>query len=77
MDVDVTNIIWKAASIHGFSFRAFAPETIGAAMRTVLGYLSEGALAPKVSKTFALEQAPEALRYLIEGRPYGRVVLTI
>lgn len=77
VDVDVTDIIWKASSVHGFSFRAFAPETIGAAMRTIFGYLGEGALKPKISKTFPLEHAPEALRYLIESRPYGRVVMEV
>jgi NADPH2:quinone reductase len=30
-----------------------------------------------VAKTFPLAEASEALRYLIEDRPFGRVVLTI
>jgi NADPH2:quinone reductase len=30
-----------------------------------------------VAKTFSLEEAADALRYLVEGRPFGRVVLTI
>ena len=75
--IDVTNIIWKAASIRGFSFRAFAPETVSAGMRALLGFLSEGALTPKVGRSFPLEHAPEALRYLVEDRPYGRVIMEV
>jgi NADPH2:quinone reductase len=34
-------------------------------------------IKPIVAKTFPLAVAAEALRYLIEGRPFGRVILTI
>jgi len=30
-----------------------------------------------VAKTFPLAEAADALRYLVEGRPFGRVVLKI
>jgi hypothetical protein len=30
-----------------------------------------------VAKTFPLAEAADALRYLVEGRAFGRVVLTI
>jgi NADPH2:quinone reductase len=30
-----------------------------------------------VAKTFPLAEAADALRYLVENRPFGRVVLTI
>jgi NADPH2:quinone reductase len=30
-EVSITDIIWKAATIRGFTFRLFAPETIAAA----------------------------------------------
>jgi len=39
--------------------------------------LKSGAIKPIVAKTFPLVEAVDALRYLIEGRPFGRVVLTI
>jgi NADPH:quinone reductase-like Zn-dependent oxidoreductase len=76
-EVNVTDIIWKAATISGFTFRRFAPETIAAANETILGYLTEGALKPKISRLFPLSEAAEAVRYLIEGRPYGRVVMQV
>ncbi|PYX63449.1 MAG: hypothetical protein DMG74_16965 [Acidobacteria bacterium] len=34
-------------------------------------------IRPIVAKTFPLAEAAEALRYLVEGRPFGRVVVTI
>ena len=34
-------------------------------------------IKPIVAKAFPLVEAVDALRYLIEGRPFGRVVLTI
>ncbi|MBB3565779.1 NADPH:quinone reductase-like Zn-dependent oxidoreductase [Rhizobium sp. BK512] len=39
-------------------------------------YLGEKKLQPTVAKTFRLDQAPDAVRYLIEGRPFGCVVMT-
>ena len=39
--------------------------------------LKSGAIKPIVAKTFPLTEAAAALRYLVEGRPFGRVVLTI
>jgi NADPH2:quinone reductase len=39
--------------------------------------LESGAIKPIVARIFALEDAAEALRYQIESRPFGRVVLKI
>jgi NADPH:quinone reductase-like Zn-dependent oxidoreductase len=39
--------------------------------------VQSGAIKPIVAKTFPLAEAAAALRYLVEGRPFGRVVLTI
>jgi NADPH:quinone reductase-like Zn-dependent oxidoreductase len=76
-EVNVTDVIWKAATIRGFTFRLFAPETVAAANQTVLGYLREGALRPTISKVFPLTEAAAAVSYLIENRPYGRVIMRV
>nr|WP_283255993.1 zinc-binding dehydrogenase [Dyella humicola] len=76
-DINVTDIIWKAATIRGFTFRLFAAETVAAANRAILQYLQEGALKPTIGKVFPLAHAAEAVRYLIEDRPYGRVIMEI
>jgi len=74
-DVNVTDIIWKAATIRGFTFRLFAPQTVAAANAALLTYLEEGALQPTIGKVFPMSEAAEAVRYLIEERPFGRVLM--
>jgi NADPH2:quinone reductase len=73
--VDVTDIIWKAATIRGFNFRLFSQQTIAAADAALLQFLKEGALHPVIDKVFPLSEAAEAVRHLIEDRPFGRVLM--
>jgi len=40
-------------------------------------FLKSGQIKPIVAKTFPLEAAAAALRYLVEDRPFGRVLLKI
>jgi len=75
--VNLTDVIWKAAKVRGFTMREFAPETIGKALRTLTGYAAEGALQPTIAKVFPLADAAEAVRYLIEDRPFGRVIMRV
>jgi NADPH:quinone reductase-like Zn-dependent oxidoreductase len=76
-EVSITDIIWKAATIRGFTFRLFTKETVAAAREVLLEYLKEGALQPTIAKVFPLSEAAEAVRYLIEDRPYGRVLMEV
>lgn len=39
--------------------------------------LDAGGLTPVVDRTYSLDQAPEAVRYLLEGHTMGKVVVTI
>jgi NADPH2:quinone reductase len=75
--IDVTDLIWKRASIKSFSLFAQPPEMWRAAWKAICALLESGAVKPIVARTFALEDAAEALRYRIESRPFGRVVLKI
>ena len=52
-------------------------ETVTDAWNAIVSLLQSGAIQPIVAKTFPLTEATEALRYLVEDRPFGRVVLTI
>ena len=74
-EINVTDIIWKAARIRGFTFRSFAPEIVAAADAALLEFLKEGTLQPTISRIFPMAQAAEAVRYLIEDRPFGRVLM--
>src|ERR1700704_6021800 len=75
--IDVTDLIWKRASLKSFSLFAQPPEMWSTAWASIFTLLEAGAVKPIVAKTFPLAEAADALRYLVEGRPFGRVVLTI
>jgi NADPH:quinone reductase len=75
--IDVTDLIWKRASIKSFSLFAQPHAAWVDAWDVIVPLLQSGAIRPIVAKTFPLAEAADALRYLVEGRPFGRVVLTI
>ena len=75
--IDVTNLIWKGASIKSFMLFSQPVSAWAEAWATIKELLKSGQVKPIVAKTFPLEDAAEALQYLVEGRPFGRVLLTI
>jgi NADPH2:quinone reductase len=75
--IDVTNLIWRRSSIKSFNLFTQPQAAWTDAWNAILPLLQSGAIKPIVAKTFPLEKAADALRYLVEGRPFGRVVLTI
>jgi NADPH:quinone reductase len=74
--IDVTNLIWRRASIQSFNMFAQPQAAFTNAWNTIVSLLQSGAIKPIVARTFPLAEAADALRYLVEGRPFGRVVLT-
>jgi NADPH2:quinone reductase len=75
--IDVTNLIVPQASIQGLNMFAQSKAVIADAWKVIVSLLKSGAIKPIVAKTFPLAQAANALRYLVEDRPFGRVILTI
>lgn len=75
--IDVTDLIWKRASIKSFSLFAQPQALWQEAWNTLLPLLSSGKIKPIVARSFPLEQAAEALRFLVDERPFGRVILTV
>ena len=75
--IDVTDLIWKRATMKSFALLAQPPAAWEEAWNTIVPLLESGAIKPIVAKTFPLAEASDALRYLIEDRPFGRVVLTM
>ena len=73
--IDVTDIIWKRASMSGFSLFAQSHAIKAAAWAIILPLLTSGRVKPVVERVYKLDEAAEALRHLIEDRPFGRVVL--
>jgi len=75
--IDVTDLIWKQASIQSFVLFTQPQAAWVDAWNAIVPLLRSGAIKPIVAKTFPLADAADALRYLVDGRPFGRVVLTI
>jgi len=75
--IDVTDLIWKGARMAGFALAAQPPLTIASAWAAILPLIDAGSVKPIVARTYPLEHASEALRHLIEDRPFGKVVLTM
>jgi NADPH:quinone reductase len=75
--IDVTHLIWKRASIKSFSIFAQPQALWEKAWKAILPLLDSAAIKPIVAKTFPLAQAADALKYLVDRRPFGKVALTI
>jgi NADPH:quinone reductase len=73
--INVTDLIWKQATMTGFSLFAQSHAIKAAAWATILSLLTSGRVKPIVERTYKLDDAAEALRHLVEDRPFGRVVL--
>jgi NADPH:quinone reductase len=73
--VDVTDLIWKGTRMAGFSLFAQAPTAIAAAWRDIIEFILGGSVKPIVERVYPLSEAGEALRHLIEDRPFGKVVV--
>jgi NADPH2:quinone reductase len=75
--IDVTDLIVPQASIRSLNMFRQPQVAINDAWSVTVSLLKSGAVKPIVAKTFPLTEAANALLYLVEGRPFGRVVLTI
>jgi NADPH:quinone reductase-like Zn-dependent oxidoreductase len=74
-NLQVTDLVWKQAVLSGFSLFVATPEQEAEAYETVMPLIASGDIGPAHDRTFPLDQAPEAMRHLIEDRPYGKVTL--
>jgi NADPH:quinone reductase len=75
--IDVTHLIVPQASIRSLNMFTQPQAVVAEAWNVIVSLLKSSAIKPIVAKTFPLAEAPQALRYLVEGRPFGRVVLTV
>jgi len=73
--IDLTDVIWKRAHMRGFSLFAQPAAKIAEAWNRIVPLLASQSVKPVLESTYPLEEAAEALRHLIEDRPFGRVVL--
>jgi NADPH2:quinone reductase len=61
--------------MSGFLLFAQSHVIKAAARATILSLLTSGRVKPIVERAYQLDEAAEALRQLIEDRPFRRVVL--
>jgi len=73
--IDVTDLIWKRARMAGFSLFAQSPAAIAAAWRDILPLIVSGSVKPVLERVYPFSEAGEALRHVMEDRPFGKVVL--
>ena len=67
---DVCGVFWGA-------FAARDPEANAAHIETLFRLWSEGKIAPKVSRTWPLEAAPEAIAAMAARQAVGKLVVTL
>jgi NADPH:quinone reductase len=67
---DVCGVFWGA-------FAARDPKANAAHVETLFRLWSEGKIAPRVSRTWPLEQAGEAIAHMAARRAVGKLVVTI
>jgi NADPH:quinone reductase-like Zn-dependent oxidoreductase len=75
--INVTDLIWKNAHIHGFRFGLFTPEQVRTATVRLLELLAQKEISPIVDSVFPLAEAAQAQRHLIDGASFGRVLLAL
>src|SRR5580700_2041615 len=73
--IDVKDLIWKGARMAGFSLFAQSPIGIATAWRDIIPLVVGGSVKPIVERVYPFGEAGEALRHLVEDRPFGKVVL--
>jgi len=69
--IDVTHLIVPQASIRSLNMFLQPQAAITEAWKVIVSLLQSGAIKPIVAKTFPLAKATDALRYLVEGRPFA------
>ena len=73
--IDVTDLIWKRARIESFALFGQPAAVVADAWKTILPLIVSGLVKPVVERTYPFKDAGEALRHLVEDRPFGKVVL--
>ena len=61
----------------GQKMRPVISKEDGKDLETLRQMVEAGQVTPIVDRTFSLSEAPDAIRYLEEGHPAGKVVVTV
>jgi NADPH:quinone reductase-like Zn-dependent oxidoreductase len=63
--------------VAGQRLRGLVAKVNGEDLGTLSGLIEAGKVTPVVDATFPLSEAPDAIRYLAQGHPSGKVVITV
>lgn len=77
-EVAINRLLVKNAALVGLYWGAYTmhhPDILLASMQTLLGWFAEGKLKPHISRQFPLEQAHDAMQFLLSRQSTGKVVL--
>jgi len=75
--ITLADLILRRARIQGFGVYTSTAEEWRDAWGTFSRLADEGKIKPLFDRSFPFEQAAEAVRYIIEGRPFGAVALSL
>jgi NADPH:quinone reductase-like Zn-dependent oxidoreductase len=72
----ISDLLLKGTRIIGYRNMDIAPETREQAFATYFTLWRAGKITPLIDKAFPYQQAGEAQQYLMEGKNFGKVLLT-
>lgn len=75
--ITLADLILVRGSIQGYGVYTCSPEEWRAAWDDFTRFADAGQIAPLFDRTFPFAEAPEALRYMSQTRPFGAVALTM
>lgn len=75
--ITLADLILTRTRIQGYGVYTSTPEEWQEAWGLFTLLADEGKIKPLFARSFPFEQAPEALRYIIEARPFGAVALSL
>jgi NADPH2:quinone reductase len=73
---NITDFVWKGLQMRGQSLSGwFTADEQKQVWNQLLPLLADGKIKPTIAKVFDVAQVAEAQRFLIEDRPFGKVLL--
>jgi NADPH2:quinone reductase len=72
---EFVTLLRRRGGMAGFALLAQTPPVKRKAWEQIMALITRGAVVPVIAQTYPLKRATEALRYLHEDRPFGKVVL--
>ncbi len=75
--ITLADLILVRGSIQGYGVYTCTPEEWRNAWDDFTRFADAGKIAPLFDRSFPFDEAPEALRYMSQTRPFGAVALTV